>query len=185
MVFILMGTTIYTLCRRNISFVVYITGIEEGILASICDGKNPIINFIVYCLPDGLWYASLLLLLKVIYSDDFFGRTIYTIGILSPFVLELLQLKTIIPGTFDILDLITYTIVLIIVEMKTVKNHLYHICQMLALVTFVIMALACGTSQEVVERGNTYNHDGTQLIESVDSISIDQYTDYIQYALSK
>lgn len=139
----------------------------------------------VYCLPDALWYASLMLMLQALSSNDVFGKIVYAIGAASPFILEAMQLAKLIPGTFDILDIVAYLTTIIIIEMKRIKQYLMHIGQVLTLVAFVAMALACATTEDASRGGGNYNHDGTQLIEGIDSLSQGQYIDHLQYALAK
>ena len=65
------------------------------------------IDFIRYNLPDGLWLLSGILLLRSIWISNHKVSQIYTgVFILSAFLFELGQI-TFIPGTFDVLDLIT------------------------------------------------------------------------------
>lgn len=157
-------------------------------MAGISDGPffiegaflSPVLYFIVYCLPDGLWYASLLLLLKALSSYDLFSFATYVLGVASPFILEILQYARIIPGTFDLFDIITYVITLIIINMKSIKRFL----QCLSLVAFVAIALACASQKAIVSpaagmmeaigggsNGSDGHSDGSQNIEAPDSIS--------------
>ncbi|WP_244283448.1 hypothetical protein [Flavobacterium hercynium] len=75
---------------------------------SVINGNLP--DFILYSLPDGLWmfsYISLVLYLwknEVRYENLFWIFIIPLIAIIS----ELGQLFNIIPGTFDIIDLLLY-----------------------------------------------------------------------------
>ncbi|MCL2721499.1 MAG: hypothetical protein FWD47_09200 [Treponema sp.] len=73
--------------------------------------KNIISSFIIYSLPNGLWILSGLLLLKVFLKQS--NRILYVysvIFILLSIFIEIGQLFKIIPGTFDILDLVTIVI---------------------------------------------------------------------------
>lgn len=177
---LLIGVAIYILFRKDILFVQFFTGISDGPLFIKSQQPSPILCFIVYCLPDGLWYASLLLLLNALSSDDNFFKAINIVALASPFILEILQLTKTIPGTFDIFDIITYAITLIIIYMKSIKRFL----QCLSLVAFVAMALACASSSPNSSlingvgipslNGNGGDSgtpsDGSQNIETTDSI---------------
>ena len=89
-------------------------------------------NLILYALPDGLWlfsYISLMLYLwknEVTYENLFWIFSIPLISIIS----ELAQITKIIPGTFDILDLLMYllgTILPFIIYKKSITNNLLHL----------------------------------------------------------
>ena len=84
--------------------------IADSLRASVTEVNPP--DFVRYCLPDGLWTTS-----YILFSDRIFNkesvktRTLWVsiiplIGIIS----ELLQLFGILPGVFDSLDLMAYTI---------------------------------------------------------------------------
>lgn len=185
-VLLLAGTCIYILCRKEILFVEYTTGIKEGVLYSLCQTSNPIVGFIVYSLPDALWYASLLLLLRSLSSKDRFSHAMYFLGVSLPFILEILQMESLIPGTFDIYDLLAYISTLIIIEMKILEKHILRAAQTLALSAFVAIALACASSKGIADSfPGKDNHDGTLLMESPDSINLEQFAEDVHYALSK
>ncbi len=76
--------------------------------------------FIKYHLPDILWYQSLLLLIIDFYHirKIFHAGFLYYCTLSLPFLLELLQLLQVIPGTFDWLDIFFYAILLFL-------NYLY------------------------------------------------------------
>lgn len=74
--------------------------------------KNILSNFLIYCLPDGLWFASLLFVQLGISSDmDVF---MLLLCIVAPFLLEIGQIAFL-PGTFDWNDMLIYLLTLIIV----------------------------------------------------------------------
>ena len=92
-------------------------GIKKG-LFSHCGFNDFFSNFIIYSLPDGLWYLSLL------YANDLINQTfqssvdkglriINLLVIVTPFVLEFGQCVGWISGTFDIWDIFIYVLVLI------------------------------------------------------------------------
>lgn len=68
--------------------------------------------FVVYCLPDGLWTLSYVLIIHHLLRNDsrrkrmLIAAIIPAVGITS----ELLQLLGIMPGTWDVMDLLCYII---------------------------------------------------------------------------
>ena len=71
--------------------------------------------WLVYCLPDGLWYLALLLVQQqMVYAKSVVSRAIFAAAIALPFVLEGLQAARLIPGTFDYMDILTYLLTLIL-----------------------------------------------------------------------
>lgn len=116
------GAAIYLTCRHDIIFISMInTEILNTIRIEI-KSDNLFMYLLRYCLPDGLWYASLLTTQLVIDSKIY----IYMFLVVSstPFVLELMQYFHFMPGTFDWLDIITYLLTLIIFIL-CVKKHFY------------------------------------------------------------
>jgi len=89
-------------------------------------------TFILYSLPDGLWlfsYISLILYLwkNELKNENFFW--VFSIPFISIFS-ELSQIIKIIPGTFDIIDLLMYllgTILPFIIYKKSITNNLLHL----------------------------------------------------------
>ena len=69
---------------------------------------------LLYCFPDGLWYAALLILQSSLVNQEKTGKIMLLLSMLLPFMLEFAQLFGLIPGTFDCYDLITYLIILIL-----------------------------------------------------------------------
>lgn len=101
--------------------------------------------------------------------------------------MEFFQLVSIVPGTFDICDILTYSVTLLIIEMKNIKTFIFKVGQVFALAIFVFMAMASASNQEALstkigEESNSGNHDGTQLIETADSLSTDSYSNFFDYA---
>lgn len=67
-------------------------------------------NWFLYSLPDGLWLFSCVSLLLIIWDNKVSKKNIFWILLLPIIAVssELAQFMEIIPGTFDILDLIFY-----------------------------------------------------------------------------
>ena len=86
-------------------------GLEEYIINmrnSLSDIMLP--YFILYCLPNALWIVSYMLVVDSIVSIDnyklFWALSLPIIAI----IFEILQIFTIILGTFDVLDLVCFII---------------------------------------------------------------------------
>lgn len=105
------GTVIYLLFRKDIMFMSWV-GVE-GRHVDVSDSVFR--EWVVYSLPDGLWYMALLLAeLEFTQRRCALSIVLFAIAVIFPFVLEILQLTNIIPGTFDWLDIATYCLTLII-----------------------------------------------------------------------
>ncbi len=91
---------------------------KEGIFSQM-DFSHPLPHFIVYCLPDGLWYLALLHA-NCLINNGFLNQrdkcslTINIIVMSTPFLLEMGQASGHLGGTFDICDILTYLLTLII-----------------------------------------------------------------------
>jgi hypothetical protein len=75
---------------------------------------NPLVYFLLFCLPDVLWYYALLLLQKQFYNDSIFSKVLLICTVLLPFVLEIMQYFRILSGTFDFADIVFYLFTLVI-----------------------------------------------------------------------
>lgn len=76
---------------------------------------NPFIYFLIYCLPDALWYMSLLLVQTLFLKEGgWLNHSLVYVAISLPFLLEILQYFQIIAGTFDWYDMLTYCLTLIL-----------------------------------------------------------------------
>ena len=100
-----------------VGFLLYFTRIDcnyiWGLFNPSCislklQNKISLNNFIVYNLPDGLWCSSAIFLLAYIWVNSTKWFLFYSVVFsLISFFYELLQKYHIIPGTFDITDIIT------------------------------------------------------------------------------
>lgn len=111
---LVIGFIIYCLSREHILFMDWL-----GIQGAYINTHHPIVKWTIYCLPDGLWYMALLLLMDMLYQifgDISNGRimvfSFMSLSVILPFALELAQKWHIISGTYDIVDIITYLITL-------------------------------------------------------------------------
>lgn len=115
---LVIGFGIYILFRQNVLFIEFLFGVKKGILSHL-DLSHPLPYFIVYCLPDGLWYLALLhtnnLIGNLQHSQNDRCKLIINIMAMSaPFILEIGQMIGFLAGTFDICDVLTYLFILII-----------------------------------------------------------------------
>lgn len=77
---------------------------------------NIVTDIIIYNLPDALWFFSLLLFQVQFYKkSNLLSRIVLYVSITLPFIWEIMQAYNIIRGTFDIFDIIIYSLVLIII----------------------------------------------------------------------
>lgn len=115
------GTCIYLKSRNNIIFFDWIPSSVITIIKDIpviypSDRLSWLRNFLIFNLPDGLWYAALLLFqISFLSVKDSISKLIFYFSATVPFIWELLQILHEVPGRFDIMDMLTYFIVLLIV----------------------------------------------------------------------
>lgn len=107
------GTGIYYFLRTPIiAFSLFHIAPSEYMT---CNTNNPCIYFLVFCLPDALWYMSLLLTQTLFVKEKgWLNRMLIGVAISLPFLLEIGQYFGFMSGTFDWCDIITYCFTLII-----------------------------------------------------------------------
>lgn len=122
---LIMGCCIYCMCRSHILFMDWM-----GISGTIPILHTPISIWCVYSLPDGLWYMSLLLLIDLlcqVYSNlsnqKITPNIMMSFAVILPFIIEIAQKRHIIYGIYDIVDIYTYLITLIIFLLLCGKNY--------------------------------------------------------------
>ena len=103
-----MGCLIYVLFRTDALIYNRLLG---NIFTPLTSPVTFLENVIVFSLPGGLWAMSYTLLIFHIRKDKTFSTIIWSflipiIGIVS----EISQLYLLIPGTFDLMDLIMYIV---------------------------------------------------------------------------
>jgi hypothetical protein len=82
-------------------------------------------NWVIYNLPDGLWFYALISTLALIWDDKsskYFNFWFFSAIILS-YLSEFFQALHLIPGTFDWRDLFAYSIAVIIYNFTFLKFH--------------------------------------------------------------
>lgn len=110
---LLAGTGIYYFFRTPIiAFAkLHITQVEIETINKV----NPFLYFLIYCLPDALWYMSLLLVQSLFFEEKgWLNRLLVGTAISLPFLLEIGQYFGFFSGTFDWWDIITYCVTLIL-----------------------------------------------------------------------
>lgn len=113
---LLAGALIYATCRQEVLFLM---PISPELLAKIkieVDYANCglITSWAIFCLPDALWYAALLIFQLGLCDGGLMAKLLLILSIASPFILETMQWFGVMPGTFDWLDVLTYLLTLII-----------------------------------------------------------------------
>jgi len=129
---ILVGITIYLLWRSSGLLVFHVlqwVGLMDAlapIRASMID-YTPC-RFVLYCLPDGLWATAYILLIDSVFKEHSIIQRIVWAGIipLTGALSEVLQWFALLPGTFDIGDLLCYLtpmLVYIIILTTYARKH--------------------------------------------------------------
>ena len=111
---LLLGTGIYYFFRTPVvAFAkLHITQVE---IIQTINKDNLFLYFLIYCLPDALWYMSLLLVqIFFLKEKGWLNRLLVGIAVSLPFLLETGQYFGCVSGTFDWFDIITYCLTLII-----------------------------------------------------------------------
>ena len=112
-VLLVIGSGIYFYCRLPIIAFDKLHIVSGKII--IGNTKNPFVYFIVFCLPDALWYMALLLLQTWFLKEKgWLNRLLVGIAVSLPFLLEVGQYLGFISGTFDWFDILTYCLTLIL-----------------------------------------------------------------------
>ena len=109
-----LGGIIY-ICYRNEDILLFLWmqyfNINYTLLRLLYYENNVFMQYFIFSLPNGLWVLSGLLLLKVLLKNEnkllFLYSIIFTI---ISIIIEISQLFIILPGTFDLNDLITIVI---------------------------------------------------------------------------
>lgn len=123
---ILLGALIYIIYRTDIIFIGWIPkSIFDFLKILTVNEVSSPGYFVIYCLPDGLWYGALLIYQSTFLGKSRISKTIFQISVILPFVWEILQIFDNVPGTFDPLDLLIYALVLLIFLLISKKHHDY------------------------------------------------------------
>lgn len=110
---------------------VYVAARPGTFVHTLCNGcfrvtqRGYLPDFVKYCLPDGLWTLSSILMLHAMLRDEPVGRRIAfasvipSIGIVS----ELMQGLGCLPGSFDIFDLACYSTPILFYIILQIHKH--------------------------------------------------------------
>lgn len=114
--FIIIGGSIYMLFRSKVLLgfrLMEALGLGKLVdyLRSGVSNVQPC-EFIVYCLPDCLWTMAYILLIDHYFRNESLRKQLIWASIIPAvgFLSELLQLAGVMPGVFDIFDLLCYAI---------------------------------------------------------------------------
>ena len=120
---LLTGTLLYLMFRSdNLLVFSWIDSLE--LTSSINALRNVSANiklgdFYTMCLPDGLYVASYMLFMDTIWKDSDFAKEYIMLSLPIFCILsEFGQLIELVPGTFDIYDIICYVIPILIYELS-------------------------------------------------------------------
>lgn len=124
-ILIIAGSIVYLFFRPNIILFnkLGVTDFLSGIQIEVNVSQNFFVYFLMYCLSDVLWYVALLILASTFYVKEVLvSKILFATMVLMPFVLELLQLARLLPGTFDWYDIVFYCITLIIFVLLWIRK---------------------------------------------------------------
>lgn len=124
-ILIVAGSIVYLFFRPNIILFnkLGVTDFLSGIQIEVNVSQNFFVYFLMYCLSDVLWYVALLILASTFYVKEVLvSKILFATMVLMPFVLELLQLARLLPGTFDWYDIVFYCITLIIFVLLWIRK---------------------------------------------------------------
>ena len=124
-ILIIAGSIVYLFFRPNIILFnkLGMTNFLSGIQIEVNVSQNFFVYFLMYCLSDVLWYSALLILASTFYVKEVLvSKILFATMVLMPFVLELLQLARLLPGTFDWYDIVFYCITLIIFVLLWIRK---------------------------------------------------------------
>lgn len=124
-ILLLIGTGIYFIFRTPIR-VFEMIGMSQYKIVTL-DTQNPFNYFLIYCLPDALWYMALLLpQIFFFLGKGRINRLLVGIAIILPFLWEIGQYLGFISGTFDWYDILTYCLTLILFLCLRRTSLLWH-----------------------------------------------------------
>lgn len=123
-ILLLAGTTVYILFRDGVAIVEWARQ-WLGIGTTLRIEQRTLHYFVAYCLSDALWYAALLLTQRALLDTS--RQSLFHLSVALPYLLETAQWLNIMPGTFDWLDIATYTIIAIPFIVTTHSNERHSI----------------------------------------------------------
>lgn len=110
---LMIGVLLYATCRTDIWFVQQLH--LDLLPHTTMNTQNAFIYWLVFCLPDGLWYMALLILQQQLTQrESVLSRICMYAAVALPFLLEGMQAAGWLIGTFDYRDILTYLFTLIL-----------------------------------------------------------------------
>ena len=124
---LLAGALIYATCRQEVLFLMpispeWLAKIKIEVDYANCDS---ITSWVIFCLPDALWYMALLVFQLGLCSEGFLAKIVFGASIALPFVLEVSQKYGVMPGTFDWFDILIYLLtfaIFVLCQQKRLKQ---------------------------------------------------------------
>ena len=116
LILLVTGSAIYATCRQDVILLAPLRGTKflECLKIDIQHQKGNIFTyFLLFCLPDVLWYSALLLIQKQYYNQSIAGKGLLYVAMALPFILEFMQYFGVLSGTFDIVDVSFYVLTLL------------------------------------------------------------------------
>lgn len=112
------GAIVYLLFREPVIFTTPFLNVADH-LPLIPLPDNILSYALRFILPDGLWCVALM-----VYASSLDSRTLRFIASVLPISMELGQFWGLVPGTFDIADLIVYSLIafIFILQWKNSKS---------------------------------------------------------------
>ena len=135
-IFLFIGGLIYII-YRSLTLQMFVWLKHLGIYPSVISLRNEkclnLPNWVIYCLPDGLWMLSYLLIMLALWHKRPTRKALIYPMILPCFMncTEILQGFNCFPGTYDTLDLLCYNIpilIYLIIYFYERKNSCNNLC---------------------------------------------------------
>lgn len=108
---LIIGTIPYILFRQQVAFL---EPVKEVLPREMALPDTALSRFVMFHFSDGMWYLGLLILMGALHTKQRGDNIIFAVAASMPFMLEAAQGLRLIEGTFDLLDLTTYLIILIL-----------------------------------------------------------------------
>lgn len=117
---LLAGGTIYMLFRSkkllgfHLADAVGLGGAIDALRSKVCDVH--LSDFVVYCLPDGLWTTAYIFFVDYVLRGVGKRQLMLAVAIIPAIgsVSEIMQFFNMLPGTFDVMDLLCYMVPFVI-----------------------------------------------------------------------
>jgi len=133
-ILLILGAGIYFTFRQDVLFLVPFreTKLLEFVRLNIYFHNGNILTyFLIFVLPDVLWYSALLLLQLQFYNESTVSKILFYVAVLLPFIFEILQYFKIIAGTCDIFDVIFYSVTFIFILFIWKRKKILLLCKSL------------------------------------------------------